>query len=208
MDAHARIEQQLPVPQRMTEVNYAANIDLQNYTFHGLAVGYYVLVYWDDGGTQYATGNPEISKGINIFGVFSQPANLQIFSLAQTSKPSTSDTTATLYPTGFLALPDTISQSRTRAQTPITTNARWFYTTDQGNRNNAKFTLEPGPPGFVDTMFKFKIFPPCAAPDGERSRSRCVTADLTPFSQSLTRTSGSNDNDSDSSRRLSPRYSS
>jgi hypothetical protein len=54
------------------------------YTFNDLYSGKYVLVYWDNGGTVYGTGAPEMSDPFNVLSVFPMPVALKVQPMLQT----------------------------------------------------------------------------------------------------------------------------
>jgi hypothetical protein len=152
--------------ERMNEVDYAMTIDQQTYLYFGLNEGTYVFVYWDDGGTQYATGSPEISQRITLNPVLSRKQVVQMQSLP----PDAYNTNYTRANRNFISYGVFGASGFADAMLNACNDERynrcpvWFWTSDQGNRINAKFTLEPVPPvaaaaGFTDSMLKFKFFP-------------------------------------------------
>lgn len=148
------------------EVKPAASVNAQTYYFYRIFGGTYVVVYWDDGGTQYALGVPEFSQKITIPNMFLTDVELQMFSLPLDTyntnyrRANRNFITYQIYgPPGYEEVFQMACTDARYNVCPV-----WFYTTDQGNRNNAKFDLEPVPPaaaaaGFTDSLLKFKIFP-------------------------------------------------
>lgn len=155
---------------RQYEVNFVFDATMQTYVFHGLAAGTYVAVYWDDGGTQQALGNPEISQKVQVLDVFTQEVDLTVVPMPLDQYNTNYQLFTRLYISYELLGPPGFQTVLTNCcSNPLCNRCLfWEERTDQGNLKNAKTQLETIPAAmvglFVDSMFKFKTFPgPCCS---------------------------------------------
>lgn len=143
----------------------------QTYMFHGLSGGKYIFAYWDNGGTKLGNALPEFSQAFTINQVFTvkTPLRIQIIPKIMNGSVPNYDTDYQRGNKNFFSyelVGNRGFQSLFNIGMGPGYNRRlyWEYRTDQGNIINAKTQVETVPPqaaanGFVDTMFKFKIFP-------------------------------------------------
>lgn len=143
----------------------------QTYLFHGLSGGKYIFAFWDNGGTKLGNALPEFSPAFTINQVFTvkTPLRIQIIPKIMNGSVPNYDTDYQRGNKNFFSyelVGNRGFQSLFNIATGPGYNRRlyWEYRTDQGNIINAKTQVETVPAqatadGFVDTMFKFKIFP-------------------------------------------------
>jgi len=174
--------------QRVTEVTYVANISAQTYMFHGLSSGLYVATYWDNGGTRLGAGNPEFSQPIIIKKVFSTRVDLRVKAMPLDNYNTNYQRPNRNFISYQLVGPLSMRTVMDAACLDPTMNRClfWEWRSDLGNIINAKTELETVPPdaasdGFVDSMYKFKIFPMMCCSTRTRITARLMYSGAFPL---------------------------